>query len=175
MMRCLALALVATAAIAAEQPDLKGLRAGMSEQELLAAMPTLRCRTPPVAMGDRICSDGKNTLVGQPAILSVTLINDRTARIIFFFAADHANEVADAITKKYGEPSGSTSLPTRSSSGIELTRKLTTWNVGDESQVELSHLPGTDRGTWLNLTDKTGRNEVIMRMKQEKDRKAKDL
>lgn len=166
MIRALLLALVATSAAAQDPPDLKGLRVGMSEQELLQAVPSLQCRAPRAAVGDRVCTDTKNTIVGHPAQLSATLIDDKTISVIVYFNEQHSKEVAAAITDKFGQPSDSRMID---------ARRMTTWNLGRGFLLDMSHLPGSTTGNWISLTDLPSRLQALGRMKEQRSRKAKDL
>jgi hypothetical protein len=159
---------------AADSPDLKGLRIGMTEAELTAAVPTLRCRVPTKPLADRVCTDTKNTVVGNPASILVSLIADKTVRINIYFNGRHIEEVRRAVVEKFGEPAATATMPYRSASGIESKRNHSVWNFADQ-QLQLNHVEGGLVDSWLLLTDKAAMNELIEKLKQDEQRKRRDL
>ncbi len=139
---------------AAESPDLKGLRLGMSESELTAAMPSLRCSAPKNrTIGDRICSDTKNTIVGSPASILVSLLGDKTYRITIYFSDRTASEVRQALIAKYGEVQmRDARKPVVLSGGREVTRTDDNWGFPMQA-LQLVHLQGATTNSWVSLTD----------------------
>ncbi len=106
MKRAALLLVAATTAIAAEPPDIKGLRLGITESEAVAAVPGLRClSSEKLAPTQRACLDGKNSLAGHPARISIRFDDNALTSINVYFTRAAWKDVQTAAAAKFGKPS----------------------------------------------------------------------
>ena len=99
----LAVAFLPTFARAADAPDLKGLRIGMTEGEVITAFPAAKCFWPKsTVFNDRVCVDSKNSIAGHPARLMVSFMGERVMRVDFLFSQQHGLDVAAGLNQKFG-------------------------------------------------------------------------
>lgn len=171
----LALLLVGAAAQAQDPPDLKGLRIGMTQTEVLAAIPMLRC-VPAAEAGEITCGEQYSTILGHPARLYATLAGGTVQRVRVSFAANHAEEVKKALLDKFGAAAGGADkpIPWKSKYGVMTARYLLVWNF-DADTLLMSYVEDGSIEPWVLLSSKEYMRLTTERMNRDRDRKKKDL
>lgn len=113
-----------------EPLEIKGIRIGMSEQDVRGAWKREACqdsRDP--AMGDRICFIQRPTFAGVPATgINVGIYDDRVESVyVGGVSADDFDEVLSALIAKYGPPSEDVPSVVENRMGTEFDNRTVRW------------------------------------------------
>lgn len=139
----LLLVLLSTQAIASEPFEIKGVKLGATEAEVLEKNPDIkRCENAAKAgarsaLADRECSIWRNlhkddvaVFAGFPASISFKLINEQVGYVSVHLDSVHFNEVVAALKSKYGEPSSNKTEVVTNRMGAKFENNIVEWRQG---------------------------------------------
>ena len=114
--------------------DIKGLKFGATEAEMLAIFPGAKCSaTYDQLLGDRDCIDSKSTLAAVPTSFIFRFAADRLIGITGTFPSESFLTVVGALREKYGAPTSGESERIQTPSGAIVENIRAIWSRGPET------------------------------------------
>ena len=160
----LLLALAATAAGAQEPLSIKGLRIGMTEAEVNATLPGMKCQVADnKAIGDRLCYQPRTTLAEVPATVLVMFYDDKLATAHFRVDAGRSKDLLPALRERFGAPEP-----------VSGSRSIARWTTPNGERVDIS-LSDNGKLIVVALQSEASVAEFQKRNNDERARRAKDL
>jgi hypothetical protein len=177
------LALAPFVAIAAEPMALKGLRGGMTPDQVKTMHPALKC-TEPDSEGTSSCRWDTSQLFDRSAELeslagfptrnwSLTFHHGTLRKVNVIFFENHDEEIIKALSERYGKPKRLV-VPVANRMGGKWNEALYTWaRSGDEINMSSSDFPAAMSG--LTFTSADYNRDAAKAEKQQAGKRSKDL
>lgn len=167
-MRALALLLLAASAIHAEEFDIKGLRLGMTEDEVREILPGVKCADiKRASQPPRFCLDNQSSIAGHPARFNVSLRNGVVVTIIARFKNESGADVQRAALAKFGKPADTQKTQARTTTGFA-DRIVLLWPAPGAMLILSRTDDGVSEG-WLNLASQA-EMETFKKSRESKDK-----
>lgn len=169
--------LAVTQAQTAPQFDFKGLRPGLSLEQV-HQLGLTACSKRKTAFADSICHHplGRtDTVAGAPAAwVFASMIDDSVSSISVGFAPRDWEQVSQAFIVKYGTPTDRRTETLKTRGGLEVENLLLTWRAPAGTMVLEKYSSSIDRST-LRIDAPQAAEQFKQRRKDAADKNSKDL
>ena len=123
--------LIATNASQAAELDIKGLKPGMSLEQIKELFPDFHCIEADTTDADMVC-DAPRYYAGANSEISVFLLDNKVMIIIVTFESGSFDDVISALKEKFGKPALILKNPVQNMMGATFVNHSILWIKGDK-------------------------------------------